>query len=132
MTSIELFREAGKFAQDIEVPKEYQRHARIFDPVESKKLPPSQPWDHAITLKPDAPDTLDCKLYPLPPKDHEALCKWLKEEKDNGYIRPSISPITSSFFFLQKLMDLKDPYKTTEESTNGLSRISTHSPSYLN
>ena len=39
--SIELSREAGKFTQEIEVPKEYQRHARIFDPVESKKLPPS-------------------------------------------------------------------------------------------
>ena len=99
--SIELFREAGKFTKEVEVPKEYQRHKRIFDPVESKKLPPSRPWDHAITLKPDAPDTLDCKLYPLPPKDDEALRKWLKEE-DKGYIRPSISPIASSFFFLQK------------------------------
>ena len=100
--SIELSREAGKFTKEIEVPEEYRRHEGIFDPVESKKLPPSQPWDHAITLKPDAPDTLDCKLYPLPPKDDEALCKWLKEEEDKGYIRPSISPIASSFFFLRK------------------------------
>ena len=101
-TSIELSREAGKFTQEVEVPKEYQRHANIFDPVESKKLPPSQPWDHAITLKPDAPDTIDCKLYPLPPKDDEALRKWLEEEEGKGYIRPSISPIALSFFFLRK------------------------------
>ena len=100
--SIELSREAGKFTQEVEVPKEYHRHVNIFDPVESKKLPPSQPWDHAITLKPDAPDTIDWKLYPLPPKDDEALRKWLKEEEGKGYIRPSISPIASSFFFLQK------------------------------
>ena len=100
--SIELSREAGKFTQEVEVLREYQRHARIFDPVESKKLPPSQPWDHAITMKPDAPDTLDCKLYPLPPKDDDALRKWLKEEEDKGYIRPSISPIASLFFFLRK------------------------------
>ena len=100
--SIELSREAGKNTQEVTVPKEYQRHAKIFDPVESKKLPPSRPWDHAITLKPDAPDTIDCKLYPLPPKDDKALCKWLKEEEDKGYIRPSISPIASSFFFLRK------------------------------
>ena len=53
-------------------------------------------------MKPDAPDTIDCKLYPLPPKDDEALHKWLKEEEDKGYIRPSISPIVSSFFFLRK------------------------------
>ena len=60
------------------------------------------PWDHAITLKPDAPDILDCKLYPLPPKDDEALRKWLKEEEEKGYIRPLISPIASTFFFLRK------------------------------
>ena len=73
--SIELSREAGKFTKEVEVPSKYRRHESIFDPVESKKLPPSRPWDHAITLKPDAPDTIDCKLYPLPPKDDEALCK---------------------------------------------------------
>ena len=100
--SIELSREAGKFKQEVDVPKEYQRHASIFDPVESKKLPPSRPWDHAITLKPDAPDTIDCKLYPLPLKDDEALRKWLDKEESKGYIRPSISPIASSFFFLRK------------------------------
>ena len=71
--SIELSREAGKFTQEVEVPEEYKKHEHIFDPVESKKLPPSRPWDHAITLKPDAPDTIDCKLYPLPPKDDEAI-----------------------------------------------------------
>ena len=100
--SIELSREAGKFTKEVEVPRECQRHQRMFDPVESKKLPPSRPWDHAITLKPDAPDMLDCKLYLLPPKDDKALCKWLKEEEEKGYIRPSILPIVSLFFFLQK------------------------------
>ena len=39
--SIELSQEAGKFMQEVEVPEEYRRHANIFDPVESKKLPPS-------------------------------------------------------------------------------------------
>ena len=45
---------------------------------------------------------LDYKLYPLPPKDNKALQKWLKEEEEKGYIRLSISPIASPFFFLQK------------------------------
>ena len=48
------------------------------------------------------PDTIDCKLYPLPPEDDEALQKWLQEEEEKGYIRPSISPIALSFFFLRK------------------------------
>ena len=41
-------------------------------------------------------------MYPLPPKDDAALKKWLEEEESKGYIRPSISPIASSFFFLRK------------------------------
>ena len=84
-------------------------HEPLFRDIESKKLPPSRPWDHAITLKPDALDTLDCKLYPLPPKDNEALRKWLQEEEGKGYIRPSISPIASSFFFLRKADGLQRP-----------------------
>ena len=63
--SIELSREASKFTEEEKVPEEYQRHANIFDPVESKKLPPSQPWDHTITLKPDAPDTLRLQTVPI-------------------------------------------------------------------
>ena len=53
-------------------------------------------------LKPDVPDSLDWKLYPLLPKDDEALQKWLQEEEEKGYIRPSISLIASSYFFLWK------------------------------
>ena len=121
--SIELSREAGKFTQEVEVPKEYQRHAKIFDPVESKKLPPSRPWDHAITLKPDAPDTIDCKLYPLLPKDNEALHKWLKEEEDKGYIRPSISPIASSFFFLRKADSSQRPVQCHETTARGVTLV---------
>ena len=79
-----------------------QKTRTIIWPSWVKKLPPSRPWDHAITLKPDVSDTIDCKLYPLPPKDDEALRKSLNEEESKGYIRPSISPIASSFIFLRK------------------------------
>ena len=47
--SIELSREAGKFAKEVEVPKEYQRHEGIFDPVESKNY---LPHDHGTTQSP--------------------------------------------------------------------------------
>ena len=107
--SIKLSREAGKFTEEVEVPEEYWRLARIFDPVELKKLPPSWPWDHTISLKPVTLDTLDCKLSPLPPKNDEALRKWLKEAEEKGYIRPSILPVASPFFFLQKANGLQRP-----------------------
>ena len=47
--SIELSREASKFTKEVEVPEEYQRHANIFDPVESKSY---LPHDHGITQLP--------------------------------------------------------------------------------
>ena len=47
--SIELSREAKKFTQEVEVPKEYQRYANIFDPVESKNYLPN---DHGIMQLP--------------------------------------------------------------------------------
>ena len=78
--SIELSREAGKFTQEVEVPKEYKRHEHIFDPVESKKLPPSRSWDHAITLKPDTPDTTaSCTHYH--PKTMKPCVSGLRKKK---------------------------------------------------
>ena len=97
--STELAIQARKFQQEVEALEEYQRHTRIFDKVESKKLPLPRPWDHAITLKPDTPDTIDSMVYPLPPKDDYTLWEWLIEEEEKGCIRPSILPIASPFFF---------------------------------
>ena len=28
-------------------------------------FPPSRPWDHAIAFKPNTPDTIPCKVYPM-------------------------------------------------------------------
>ena len=64
----ELTITAGQYQKTTEIPKEYQCHARVFSEEEAQQFPPSWPWDHAITLKPDAPDTINCKVYPLDPK----------------------------------------------------------------
>ena len=50
---------------NIAVPKEYQRHSKVFSKAESQRLPQSTVWDHAIELLPGAPNTLPERLLPL-------------------------------------------------------------------
>jgi hypothetical protein len=103
---------AQKFAQkaatkeakpwDQIVPPHYHSHRKVFSEAAAQRFPETRPWDHAIDLKPDAPDTLDCKVYPLGPGEQEALKKFLKEHLDKGYVQPSKSPYASPFFFIKK------------------------------
>jgi hypothetical protein len=71
--STDLAIEGKQYTKLVEVPKEYKRHHRVFSEEESKRFPPSRPWDHAIELKLDAPDSIDCKIYPLNAKEDTEL-----------------------------------------------------------
>ena len=84
------------------VPKEYFKFRKVFSEEEAQRFPKSKPYDHAIDLLPDAPATLDCKIYPLAPGEQTALNDFIKEHLKKGYIRPSNSPYASPFFFIKK------------------------------
>jgi hypothetical protein len=101
-TATDLAIAARKDAPTITLPLEYQRHTHIFSDEEAQRFPPSRPWDHTINLKPDMPDTINCKVYPLAPARKLALRKWIDEEEAKGYIRKLQSPITSSWFEIAK------------------------------
>ena len=47
------------------IPKEYWDFWKVFSEEDANRFPPERPWDHAIDLTPDAPATIDCKVYPL-------------------------------------------------------------------
>jgi hypothetical protein len=94
--------QAGEQQTDAELPKEYQDFARLFSDEAADRFPPSREWDHAIDLKPGAPDALDCKVYPMTRDEDTALEKFLDEMVAKGYIRPSKSPYVSPFFFVKK------------------------------
>lgn len=51
-----------KYAKSFEqlVPAEYHRHKKVFSEEESTRLLEHRPWDHAIDLKPDAPESIRC------------------------------------------------------------------------
>jgi uncharacterized protein (UPF0305 family) len=68
------------------LPDYYQDYANIFLEEQAKRFPPARANDHAIKLKPGAPDTIDCKVYPLMLAEQEATKKWIKENEEKHYI----------------------------------------------
>ena len=74
------------------VPTHYHEHAKVFSEEAAHQFPVSCEWDHAIDLKPDAPNTMDCKVYPLSPTEDIALQKFIAENLEKGYIHQSKSP----------------------------------------
>jgi hypothetical protein len=88
--------------KDSEVPVEYQRHKVVFSDMAACQFPPLRPEDHAIRLKPDAPDMIKCKTYPLSKLEMDVAKKFLDENQAMGYIEPTNSPYSSPFFFIKK------------------------------
>jgi hypothetical protein len=47
------------------VSEYYYGYLDVFTEKEAIPLPLHQPWDHVITLTPDAPPLISCRVYPL-------------------------------------------------------------------
>jgi hypothetical protein len=84
------------------IPVEYQWYSKVFSEVESECLPDHKPTDHTIDLKPDAPETIRSKVYPMPVTKNKAMEEFLEENLCKGYIVPSKSPMASPVFFIKK------------------------------
>jgi hypothetical protein len=84
------------------VPKCYHHYGCIFQEEASKCFPAPQKWDHAIDLKLDALTSIDCRVYPLSPKEKEAQHAFIEENLRLKRIHRSKSPYASGFFFVQK------------------------------
>jgi hypothetical protein len=93
---------AQQYTKKVEIPKEYQKFAKVFSEEEAKRFPPRRSCDHAIELKPGAPDAIECKIYPMTRVEDEALDVFINEQLEKGYIHPSKSQYASSFFFIKK------------------------------
>ena len=97
---VNLAKETKTFEQM--VPSHYHKYRKVFSEEESHRLPEHKPWDHAIDLKPDTPETLRSKVYPMPLNEQEELDRFLEENIKKGYIVPSKSPMASPVFFVKK------------------------------
>jgi hypothetical protein len=84
------------------VPEHYWDFSKVFSEQESDRLPEHKPYDHTIDLKPDAPETLQSKVYPMLVNEQEELDCFLEENLWKGYITLSKSPMSSPVFFIKK------------------------------
>ena len=84
-----------------QIPKEFHEFLDIFSEEKATRFPESRPWDHKIELK-DTFVPKSFKTYNLTPQEQTELDKFLKENLEKGYIRPSQSPMASPFFFVGK------------------------------
>src|SRR5260370_20949184 len=79
-TATDLAIAAKQYTTKTEVPPEYRKHAKAFNEEKAQRFPLSRPWDHAVDLKPTAPDSLNCKIYPLSQKAKDQLRQCLNEQ----------------------------------------------------
>ncbi len=84
------------------VPTQYHKFGSIFSEKDSERFPGARKWDHAIDLKPDAPTSIDCHVYPLSPKEKEEQKEFLADNLRLNRIHRSNSPYASGFFLIQK------------------------------
>jgi Aspartyl protease len=84
------------------VPKHYHHYGHIFQEEASECFPAPWKWDHAIDLNEDAPSSINCRIYPLSPKEKEAQHAFIEENLCLKQIHQSKLPYASRFFFIQK------------------------------
>uniref|UniRef100_A0A674EX84 ribonuclease H n=1 Tax=Salmo trutta TaxID=8032 RepID=A0A674EX84_SALTR len=83
------------------IPSEYADLAIAFCKKRATRLPPHRRGDCVITLQVNA--TLPrSHMYPLSQEETLAMETNVTESLRQGYIRPSMSPVSSSFFFVKK------------------------------
>jgi hypothetical protein len=104
-TATEIQAELNSQKKDLpleeQVPKEFHEFLDIFSEEKAARFPEPRPWDHKIELK-DTFVPKSFKTYNLTPEEQIELDKFLKENLEKGYIRPSQSPMASPFFFVGK------------------------------
>ena len=84
------------------VPEQYHCYGKVFSKEASEWFPNRRPWDHAINLKEDAPGSINCRVYPLLPKEKEEQREFLSQNLHLKWIHLSKSPYASRFFLIQK------------------------------
>jgi hypothetical protein len=84
------------------VPKQYYKFGSIFSEKDSEIFPGPRKWDHAIDLKADTPTSIDCRIYPLSPKEKEEQKEFLAENLWLKRIQWFNSSYANGFFLIRK------------------------------
>jgi hypothetical protein len=84
------------------IPPQYSKYWEVFSEKAARRFPPSRPDDHAIVLKPGAPDTLDCKIYRQTEEELKVTKEFIDDGLAKGYLRESKSPYAYPMFYRAK------------------------------
>ena len=84
------------------IPSYLRDYEKLFSPVEANRLPPSLPGvDHDIRLIEGAKPPCG-RMYNMSQDELRVLKKYIEENLEKGYIRPSASPVASPVIFVRK------------------------------
>jgi hypothetical protein len=100
---------------------------------EAKRFPPDREENMTIKLKDNAPDVINCKIYPLTRDERELLQKWILDEEALGRIYAGSSPYAAPVYFIGKkdsqekriIMDYRRLNEWTICNNNPLPNITT-------
>ena len=84
------------------VPPKYHSFGSIFLEKASERFPDRRKWDHAIDLKADASTSINCRVYPLSPKEQEEQKEFLESNLRLNRIHHSNSSYANGFFLICK------------------------------
>jgi len=84
------------------IPECHHEYLDVLTEKEAIPLPPHWPWDHGVTLTPNAPPSISCRVYPLSWGEEEFQEKYIKEQEDGGLIQKLKSPYLTPIFYIKK------------------------------
>ncbi len=84
------------------IPEEYHDLAEDFSKTKASQLPPYRSCECAIDLLPGSQPPKG-RVFPLSQPESEAMKSYIEEELAKGFIRPSISPASAGFFFVNEV-----------------------------
>ena len=91
----------GAAKEKVTLSMAFKEYEDMFFKKTPTKLPPSQPYDHAIELK-DSFVLQQAKVYLLNPIKHQACKEFIEEYLKIGKISPLKSSQAVLFFFVKK------------------------------
>ena len=83
------------------VLRKFLKWRKVFEKVESERIPTKKTWDHAIDLKGMFKPQKE-RIYLLSKDEREVVQKFVDNQLRKGYIRLLKSPQTSPVFFVGK------------------------------
>jgi hypothetical protein len=73
------------------IPPQYREYMDVFSETGAKRFPPAREEDHKIKFTEDVPKFFKNHIYSMPKEQTTFLWKWIDEELEKGFIRPSKS-----------------------------------------